>query len=177
MKKIFIPGVLLLLFACTDLHKGEYLDDIEKLETVLTEIEDQTEEIDTLALQEMFEVYTVVNDQVKQIKDTLDLETALILDSYLKAMRKIDCVRIDLVVVKDNVEMEKATLGKLREDIQNAYGRRNKYNDYIKSEELRVDSINNIFNDVQTDYAMITEVFNENNAELRNRLNTFTLSE
>lgn len=165
------------MYSCTDLHKGEYLSDISNLEETLSEIKAQADDVDTMTLHEMSEDYSAINEHVKRINDTLDLETALLLDEYLKAMRKIDGIRVNLLVIQEDVDQEQQSLSSLRDDIVNAYGKRDKYGDYIHTEQLRVDSISTIFSDLQSDYETVREIFDKNNSELKERLNTFNVSE
>ena len=177
MKFAFAVFLSFVLISCVDFHKGEYLNRIRSMEKQLTSLERGANEYDSLKLEELAQHYEQVKRTAQGITDTLSIETAILLDEHLIAMRKIDPCLEKMSILKKNTDSEREVLKNLKSDVRNSYGKRDKYGEYLSREEAKVDSLQALLNEIDREYDEIIEVHEKKYAILIESLNNFTSAE
>lgn len=177
MKFAVAAFLLFILISCVDFHKGEYLNRIRSMEKQLASLQSEANEFDSLKLEELTQHYEKVKLTAQSITDTLSIETAILLDEHLIAMRKIDPCLEKISILRKNADSEKETLKNLKSDVRNSYGKRDKYGEYVSREEAKVDSLQVLLNEIDREYAEIIEVHEKKYAILLESLNNFTRTE
>ncbi len=131
-----IVGFILLFFlgACSDFNRPKQLDKIELLETQLKELKvvfdsDSME----LIVQEINKIESRL--QMYFETDTLQLELIKKLDSYKRVKPALMFVLENENRIIDTRNQRLESLSKLRFDIENGVGLRDKYNENIRFEE------------------------------------------
>ena len=143
-------GILLVifsfLFSCSDIEKDRQVkkingltNSVEKLKITLTQnkISDVPEK--------KLAVYTVI----KRIKsyyftDTIDYQFAKKMNSYKAARKSLIILDSDYEKIRIALREEKITLRKLKSDVLNGFGQREKYDAYISFEKNKTKKIKSL---------------------------------
>ena len=143
-------GILLVifsfLFSCSDIEKDRQVkkingltNSVEKLKITLTQnkISDVPEK--------KLAVYTVI----KRIKsyyftDTIDYQFAKKMNSYKAARKSLIILDSDYEKIRIALREEKITLRKLKSDVLNGFGQREKYDEYISFEKNKTKKIKSL---------------------------------
>ena len=143
-------GILLVifsfLFSCSDIEKDRQVKKIngltksvEKLKIALTQYKISNVPEKKLA------VYTVI----KRIKsyyftDTIDYQFAKKMNSYKAARKSLIILESDYEKIRIALREEKITLRKLKSDVLNGFGQREKYDAYISFEKNKTKKIKSL---------------------------------
>ena len=146
-------GILLVifsfLFSCSDIEKDRQVkkingltNSVEKLKITLTQnkISDVPEK--------KLAVYTVI----KRIKsyyftDTIDYQFAKKMNSYKAARKSLIILDSDYEKIRIALREEKITLRKLKSDVLNGFGQREKYDAYISFEKNKTKKIKSLLDE------------------------------
>ncbi len=140
-------GILLVifsfLFSCSDIEKDRQVkkingltNSVEKLKIALTQYKISNVPEKKLA------VYTVI----KRIKsyyftDTIDYQFAKKMNSYKVVKKSLKNLDGDYEKIRIALREEKIALRKLKSDVLNGFGQREKYDDYISFEKNKTNKI------------------------------------
>lgn len=140
-------GILLVIFSCLF-----SCSDIEK-ETQVKKIKELTNSVDKLNIalnqnkisrvpEKKLAVYTVI----KRIKsyyftDTIDYQFAKKMNSYKVVKKSLKNLDGDYEKIRIALREEKIALRKLKSDVLNGFGQREKYDDYISFEKNKTNKI------------------------------------
>jgi hypothetical protein len=143
-------GILLVifsfLFSCSDIEKDRQVkkingltNSVEKLKITLTQNKISNVPEKKLA------VYTVI----KRIKsyyftDTIDYQFAKKMNSYKAARKSLIILDSDYEKIRIALREEKITLRKLKSDVLNGFGQREKYDAYISFEKNKTKKIKSL---------------------------------
>ena len=143
-------GILLVifsfLFSCSDIEKDRQVkkinvltNSVEKLNIALTQNKISNVPEKKLA------VYTVI----KRIKsyyftDTIDYQFAKKMNSYKAARKSLIILDSDYEKIRIALREEKITLRKLKSDVLNGFGQREKYDAYISFEKNKTKKIKSL---------------------------------
>ena len=143
-------GILLVifsfLFSCSDIEKDRQVkkingltNSVEKLKIALTQ-----NKINNVS-EKKLRVYTVI----KRIKsyyftDTIDYQFAKKMNSYKAARKSLIILDSDYEKIRIALREEKITLRKLKSDVLNGFGQREKYDAYISFEKNKTKKIKSL---------------------------------
>ena len=146
-------GILLVifsfLFSCSDIEKDRQVkkingltNSVEKLKITLTQNKISNVPEKKLA------VYTVI----KRIKsyyftDTIDYQFAKKMNSYKAARKSLIILDSDYEKIRIALREEKITLRKLKSDVLNGFGQREKYDEYISFEKNKTKKIKSLLDE------------------------------
>lgn len=173
MKYIILILTALSLFSCTDLKKGKQLESIEKMNLALDSIQTVLfeHEIDTIAALGVAANTLELRIKNNYYADTIDMELGKKMDGFKVMRRTLGPLGRSYSVIKKNIVTEKETLKNLKTDIEKGNGERDKYDDYVKFEEGKVQQLRTLLKD----YVTQKEKTMTNFFELYEELNTFSL--
>ena len=146
-------GILLVvfscLFSCSDIEKDrqvkkitELTNSVEKLKIALTQYKISNVPEKKLA------VYTVI----KRIKsyyftDTIDYQFAKKMNSYKVVKKSLNNLDGDYEKIRIALREEKIALRKLKSDVLNGFGQREKYDEYISFEKNKTKKIKSLLDE------------------------------
>ena len=158
MKYHFILLVLIGLYSCTDLKKGEQILSIQEMNESLDSIQLILSENDFSTISDLAANANATDSRIKMNyqSDTLELEFAKKLDAY-NVMRKSFTI---------------LDLQNLKLDIEKGNGERDKYATYIEFENEKVQKLKILL----SDYISLREKTSTTFNELHNEINSFSLS-
>ena len=146
-------GILLVvfscLFSCSDIEKDRQVkkinvltNSVEKLKIALTQNKISNVPEKKLA------VYTVI----KRIKsyyftDTIDYQFAKKINSYKAARKSLIILDSDYEKIRIALREEKIALRKLKSDVLNGFGQREKYDEYISFEKNKTKKIKSLLDE------------------------------
>jgi len=168
MKYLILSLLAFSLFSCADLNKGKQLKAIVTMQTSLDSIQKVLlkNEIDTIAA---FGVATnTVELRIKNhyYADTIDMALGKKMDAYKKMRRTIGPLGKSFNTIKTGVIAEKETLKKLQSDIENGYGERQKFPEYIEFEKAKVEQLRILLKEYVDQKIKTMAVFHELHDEL-----------
>lgn len=173
MKHLLIVLSAFALYSCADLEKGKQFESIDKMNTTLDSIQTVLfeNEIDTIAALGIAANSVELRIKNNYYADTIDMALGKKMDAYKVMRRSLGPLGRSFSVIKNGVTTEKDVLKNLKSDIENGYGERKKYNEYLQFEEGKVDQLRTLLKDYvsQKDKTMKTFL------ELHDELNTFSL--
>lgn len=174
MKYPFVLLVLIGLFSCTDLKKGEQILAIEEMNKSLDSIQTILCENTYSSISTFAENANTTDVRIKMNyeSDTLELNFAKKLDSFNKMRKSFNILSLVFLQLSNEIESEKITLEKLKLDIEKGNGERDKYATYITYEKNKVIKINNSLLDFISLKKKTLKTFNE----IQDEINTFSLS-
>lgn len=136
---VLLPAISCLI-SCTDLKKSERLSKIDRLsndlESVMKRI-DQDETDTSFLLSRIEYAYSIVY----AIEDTISKSTMYQLDSLRQFKNDLEERNAIFNFLKLQIPKQIEELDKLKKDIQNDFGQRERYDDYVSAEAERKDSI------------------------------------
>ena len=143
MRFVILLVIFSFLFSCSDIEKDRQVKKIsvltnavEKLKIALTQ-----NKISNVP-EKKLEVYTVI----KRIKsyyftDTIDYQFAKKMNSYKVARKSLMILDSDYEKIRTALREEKIALRKLKSDVINGFGQREKYDEYISFEKNKTKKI------------------------------------
>lgn len=132
---------LIMLSSCSEFQKPDQLAALDKLELRIDSLQVLCEELQELDLASIQNKRADLISTVGQLQDTIDLNTAVLIDKVLIATGEAVELERQVAFLDSCLELEKNQLHSLRNDIKGALGKRNKYDEYIVFEEDRIDSL------------------------------------
>lgn len=174
MKYPFILLVLIGLFSCTDLKKGEQIHSIEEMDKSLDSIHTILADNNFSSISEFSTIASTTDSRIKMNyeSDTLELNFARKLDAYNKMRKSFSLLNLFFLQLSNDIESEKIVLKKLKLDIDNGNGERDKYASHINFEKDKVEKLNNSL----LDYISLRESTLRTFNDIQDEINTFSLS-
>ncbi|XOV69282.1 MAG: hypothetical protein ACFHU9_08860 [Fluviicola sp.] len=138
-KWTFFISIALLFTGCADLKQSEQLDRIREMEEKLLTLEKKLDAFDVALWEQWNEDAENTTMQLKQLEaDTIPLETALDIDRYKNLKSMLPGVRKGQENCSNQVQAIQKRLEKLKNDIEEGNGRRDKYDEFLTMEEKEV---------------------------------------
>lgn len=145
MKNILsATGILLLLCACHDMNKQQQLGRVSEMIQRIDSLKNAVAHISQDSVQLAISGVSEAESRFREIyrSDTLELETARKIDAFRKIRKELEPLSDVLPQVGPELEKERDALQKLRGDIRNATGNRDKYDEYLLFEQNKVNELN-----------------------------------
>lgn len=162
--KIWISLILFLvggLLSCSDFNQQEQLKKLEKLTNTTDSLSNVLKNSIPDSLNSMRQ--TMMNTEVALknniTMDSVDLYYAKDMDTYKSARKRIGKINLYLVEVLAGCKKEKKQLVKLKEDIERGWGKRNKYNEYIKLEDKNIKTLISKTHVLQGEVVKVCEIY------------------
>lgn len=144
MKYLILFLVLITLNSCADLKRKDQLKQLSEVEKSLDSI--QTVLIETFDVDEFVSILDLNQElsiKIKENTDTISVEFALVLDDYNNVFRNKSDVRGEFNILRDNLLRAKLSIHNLQSDIEEGEGQRGEYNDFVKFEQQKVQTLRN----------------------------------
>jgi len=173
MRIFILLALVSLLTACADLQKKEQLEKINLLSTSLDSLENivKTEKIDTLASLKFNTSAVELRIKTYLVSDKIDTVLAHKMNAYKRMRRALNPLGNAYGKVKSGILEERTALKNLKADIENGYGEREKYDEYIAFEKEKINKLNQLF----TDFMQQKESIFSTYELLHNELNDFSM--
>ena len=145
--KFFAFILTVILFSsCADLKKGEQLEAIDSMSKTVDSIstvliENKYEEIKQISV-ESYEVQKKIKENFSS--DTISIEFAKKLDKFKVMIESFDLLNKQFILLNENSKEEKVKLESLNKDITTASGQRDKYEEFIQFEKVKVQQLSNL---------------------------------
>ncbi len=159
-KVIFL--LVLVTFSCSDLEKEAHLGTIKTLESALLTTR---ETFETIKVDSLFEMQQRTSDLERSLKqnyhsDTVNLAFGRRVDNY-KRMRRMLVPLGNVGTKLSNAITEEVTqLQRLFQDVDNGFGARDKYDEYILLETKKCGQIKSLLEDYQKTKTEAFDIYN-----------------
>jgi len=142
-KAITLFVVLVFAFGCSDIQQKKQVSSVEQLQHKLEKMDSQLKQDFPDTLSRMRLTMMQVELKIKQnlVLDTIQLDFAANMDDYKQARKAIGPINKQYLALKKAMAEEQNTLGKLHKDIENGYGKRKSYDQYIANETKKIKQI------------------------------------
>lgn len=174
MRLFFFFTLIVLLGSCADLQKKEQLAKIngmnQRVDSLETELRKHT--IDTITELKLSTSTVELRIKNNLFLDKVDLVLGRKMDAYKRMRRALNPLGAASKKVKDGINEERIALKNLYSDIENGYGERNKYEEYLAFESDKISKLTILIND----YKQQKEVIFKTYSELHEELYTFSMS-
>lgn len=174
--KLLCFFVLLVMCSCSflDKERKEYFNQLDQLESEINALESKllSNEIDTLAALQLATNSVELRIKNYLVLDTINMSLAKKLNDYKVMRRAFGPLGSQFQKGKKSLREERETLKKLRTDIENGSGEREKYSDYISFEKEKIKKISILIDDYVKQKNMNMNTFHS----LHPELNEFSLS-
>lgn len=174
MRLFFFFTLIVLLGSCADLQKKEQLAKIngmnQRIDSLETELRKHT--IDTITELKLSTSTVELRIKNNLFLDKVDLVLGRKMDAYKRMRRALNPLGAASKKVKDGINEERIALKNLYSDIENGYGERNKYEEYLAFESDKISKLAILIND----YKQQKEVIFKTYSELHEELYTFSMS-
>lgn len=151
MRFLFAISILLTFSSCSDLNKSAQLERLEKMNEI---VENSTVLLKDNKIENASEMLSISTEYVDRIKgledDTIQLEMAYKLDRFKRMHDDLAPALAQYERLLTSILAEKIALIKLKGDINQAQGKRHKYDEYLSFEEKKV-------TDLETGIALYVE--------------------
>jgi len=163
-----------LLGSCADLQKEEQLAKIDTMNQRIDSLEKELKAhtIDTLPQLKLSTSTVELRIKTNLILDKVDLELGRKMDTYKRMRRALKPLGEALKKVKNSIEEEREALKNLYSDIENGYGERVKYEEYLAFESDKITKIFVLLNDYKEQKEVIFKTY----SELHEELYTFSMN-
>lgn len=133
------------LFACSDLRQKDQLRAIDRILTALDSLQKVTSDQfpDSINRMRMNMMHAETSLKNKLVLDSVDRAYAHDMDTYKKARKSIGKLNTYYVELKAAITKERKQLKTLRKDVKNGWGKRDRYDKYIQSEQENLKVLRN----------------------------------
>jgi hypothetical protein len=172
MRFLLAISLLIAFCSCSDLKKSAQLERLDQMDET---IETSAGLLNDNKIENASEMLSVSNDYVEKIKgledDTIQLELAYKLDRFKKMHDDLTPILTHYEELIETVHLEKQALKKLKSDINHAYGKRHKYDEYLLFEEKKVAELKSAIESYVKRKKIITVTYDELHIEIEDFLN------
>jgi len=131
------------LFSCADLRQKEQVNAVDKLLYSLDSLQKTTENRlpDSLNSYRLAMMNTEVRLKNRYVIDTIDRAYARDMNTYKDARNSIGAINKHWVEIKSAFQQERKQLKILKKDIENGWGKRDRYAQYISFEKKNIQAL------------------------------------
>jgi hypothetical protein len=174
MRLFFFIALIGLLGSCADLQKKEQLAKIDGMNQRVDSLETELKKHTIDSITELKLSTSTVELRIKNnlILDKVDIELGRKMDAYKRMRRALNPLGEASKKVKNSITEEREALKNLYSDIENGYGERNKYEEYLTFESDKINKISVLLNDYKEQKEVIFKTY----SELHEELYTFSMS-
>ena len=141
MHKLFIFILPLFFFSCSDLSKKDQLNKLDKLVASLDSLDEMNVSNVIVNLEEIKDANDQLTNEISEIEDTIHIELALLIEQFKTIRGQLSIYQELTHYLDTNIRLAKLEIQHLKADIEEANGEREHYDDYIKHEQLKVDTL------------------------------------
>jgi hypothetical protein len=163
MKNLLLLAILGgTLNACIDFNKQAMEQQIAQISTSLEAIQQGLDSLKTQSLQKIQQKLIHNELQIVQLyhDDTLNENFAQTMSDYKVIKEKLPAIIKAQIVLDSSLQVEAKQLYKLKNDIKNGAGRRDKYANYIAQEEKNIALLRHIYSKLYNEHKTIVHDFN-----------------
>lgn len=166
--------IITITSACSDLKKGEYLNQIEEMNSSLDSISIVLKENEIDTLSGVIGATMQVELRIKNYyyADTIDMELGKKMDAFKRMKKRLPSLGNLYSSIRTGVEEQQKDLALLKGDIENGNGERKKYGEYVQFEQEKVGQLRSLLREYVNGKNESMKTFNE----LYPELNAFSLS-
>jgi chromosome segregation ATPase len=168
--KYFVISILLifLAYSCSDIKKNERLERIGNMEKSLDSLDNKmnSEQIDSLADMQLAAQGVELRIKNNYKLDTINLEFGKKMDAYKRMRRAIPKLKGNWEKVKKGIKEMRNSLINLKSDIENNSGKREKYDEYIKFEQNKLNQISLLLKECVDGKQKIIDTYSKLHIEL-----------
>ena len=129
------------LAGCIDLQKEEQLKRIDQLSFQLDSVQVLLQDQEVENLDDINEMIKDIDARIQLLGDTISVDLAVLIDHYKITANTILPLQSIHRYIDTNSQIVESNLKDLKNDIEQAYGKRGKYNEFIDFELQKVDSL------------------------------------
>ncbi|MFM7667726.1 MAG: hypothetical protein ACKO7D_06005 [Bacteroidota bacterium] len=165
---LLILSLLILVYSCSDINKNKRIERISAMEKTLDSIEKimNTNKIDSLADMQLAAQGVELRIKNNYKLDTINLEFGKKMDEYKRMRRAIPKLKGNWDKVKKGIGEMRKSLKNLKTDIENNSGKREKYDEYLKFEQNKLNQLCLLSNECQKGQKKILESYMKLHPEL-----------
>lgn len=166
--------LILGLLSCTDLKKTAQIDKIDALSQELDSIENVYLENKVDSLQQMSMAVYSVQNRIKNnyVADTIDMELGRKMGKHKWMKKKLKAVISSGKILDGGITQIKGKLNDLKDDIDNGYGEREKYDEYIHYEVEKMNQLKVLYEE----YVMLKDSCLSVYTSVHDELHHFSMS-
>lgn len=161
MRFLLLLFIISFFWACSDIEKDRQVKKIIGLSNSVTRLQKELtrNKISNIS-EKKIAVYTVI----KRIKsyyyiDTIDIQFAKKMDAYKQIRNSLKYLGGDYEKIRTSLEEEKMCLTRLKSDVINGFGQREKYFDNIRFEKNKIQQIKSLLNEYNSNKEQFTMAF------------------
>jgi chromosome segregation ATPase len=165
---VFASLLIFLTYSCSDIKKNERLERIATMEKSLDSLEKtmKVEKIDSLPDMELAAQGVELRIKNNYKLDTINLEFGKKMDAYKRMRRAIPKLKGNWEKVKKSIIETRKSLNNLNTDIENNSGKREKYDEYIKFEQNKLNQIRLLLTECKEVKKKILDTYTKLHVEL-----------
>lgn len=139
----------LLAYSCSDVNQKKQLEEVKGLQEKVLEIEKNLANAhpDTISSMRLSMMQLELRIKSTYVLDFIDNDFAKKMDDYKRARKSLKPLNKQYVLLNRTIKEEKNVLKDLNNDIENGFGKRNKYDDFIKTESSKIQQLTTLLND------------------------------
>jgi chromosome segregation ATPase len=143
MKFLLLLSLFFLVFSCTDIKKNKRVERISSMTKTLDSIQKtiNTSKIDSLADMQLAAQGVELRIKNNYKLDTINLDFGKKMDDYKRMRRAIPKLKGNWDKVKKGIVEMRKSLNNLKTDIENTSGKREKYDEYLKFEQNKLNQL------------------------------------
>ena len=143
MKFLLLLSLFFLVFSCTDIKKNQRVERISSMTKTLDSIEKtmNSSKIDSLADMQLAAQGVELRIKNNYKLDTINLDFGKKMDDYKRMRRAIPKLKGNWDKVKKGIIEMRKSLNNLKTDIENTSGKREKYDEYLKFEQNKLNQL------------------------------------
>ena len=174
MRILLFITLIGLLGSCADLQKKEQLAKINIMNQGVDSLEKELKAhtIDTLTELKLSTSTVELRIKNNLMLEKVDIELGRKMDAYKRMRKSLKPLGEALKKVKNGIQEEREALKNLYSDIENGYGERDKYEEYLTFESVKITKIAVLLNDFKEQKEVIFKTY----SELHEELHTFSMS-
>lgn len=144
---IFLTAIVIFQ-SCTDLKKGGQLSTLDAFAKTIDSIEVVLNENRIDTLKNMHDAAQIMDERIAEFhsSDTLSLAFAMKLDEYKLMVETIPEIEMYQIELEKGINELRASISKLRTDISNASGEKNRYEEFLSFEKKKLVLLRDVLN-------------------------------
>ncbi len=161
MRFLILLFIISFFWSCSDIEKDRHLKKIKGLTNLVSKLKKELTQNKISDISEKnIAVYTVIN-RIKTYYyiDTIDIQFAKKMDAYKEIRKSLKYLGGDYEKIRTSLDEEKICLTRLKSDVINGFGQREKYADNIRFEKNKIQQIISLINNYNSDKAKFTLAF------------------
>jgi len=168
MRILFVLSIIGFLSSCADLNKEKQLKKVALLNISLDSLEKELSVVKIDSMESLKLSTSTVELRIKTylFSDKIDVELSGKMNAYKRMRRALNPLGKAYSKVKNGIMEERGVLKNLKADIENGFGEREKYDEYIAFETNKISSLSVLLNDYKEQKEVVFKTYNQLHDEL-----------